>query len=71
MAFFCSLAGCSETFGDVFIGVVHFKDVALAHILVYENKAATGRHFCAEAIARYSDYVAKVAELFPQYKVPR
>ncbi|KAL4010692.1 hypothetical protein IC575_027703 [Cucumis melo] len=65
------LEGCSETYADVFIGVVHFKDVALAHILVYENKSATGRHFCAESIARYSDYVAKAAELFPQYKVPR
>ncbi|XP_023520271.1 cinnamoyl-CoA reductase 1 [Cucurbita pepo subsp. pepo] len=65
------LKGCNETFEDVFIGVVHFKDVALAHILVYENKAATGRHFCAEAIAGYSDYAAKVAELFPQYEVPR
>ncbi|KAM1951040.1 hypothetical protein ACFX15_005693 [Malus domestica] len=51
------------------MGSVHFKDVALAHILVYENKSATGRHLCVEAISRYGDFVAKVAELYPEYKV--
>lgn len=53
------------------MGSVHFKDVALAHILVYENKSATGRHLCVEAISHYGDVVAKVAELYPEYKVPR
>ncbi|RXH84918.1 hypothetical protein DVH24_041686 [Malus domestica] len=60
---------CTETYEDFFMGSVHFKDVALAHILVYENKSATGRHLCLEAISRYGDFVAKVAELYPEYKV--
>lgn len=64
-------AGCTETYEDFFMGSVHFKDVALAHILVYENKSATGRHLCLEAISRYGDFVAKVAELCPEYKVRR
>ncbi|KAM0999147.1 hypothetical protein FF1_005888 [Malus domestica] len=63
------LEGCTETYEDFFMGSVHFKDVALAHILVYENKSATGRHLCVEAISRYGDFVAKVAELYPEYKV--
>lgn len=53
------------------MGSVHFKDVALAHILVYENTSATGRHLCLEAISHYGDFVAKVAELYPEYNVPR
>ncbi|ONH99801.1 hypothetical protein PRUPE_6G051200 [Prunus persica] len=64
------LEGCTETYENIFMGSVHFKDVALAHILVYENKSATGRHLCVEAISHYGDFVAKVAELYPEYKVP-
>ncbi|XP_021810552.1 cinnamoyl-CoA reductase 1-like [Prunus avium] len=63
-------AGCIETYENIFMGSVHFKDVALAHILLYENKSATGRHLCVEAISHYGDFVAKVAELYPKYKVP-
>ncbi|XVF05794.1 hypothetical protein REPUB_Repub05bG0203300 [Reevesia pubescens] len=61
------LQGCKETYQDFSIGFVHYKDVALAHILVYENKSATGRHICVEAISHYGDFVAKVAELYPEY----
>ncbi|XP_061347150.1 phenylacetaldehyde reductase-like isoform X2 [Gastrolobium bilobum] len=65
------LQGCADTYENFFMGSVHFKDVALAHILVYENKAAAGRHMCVEAISHYGDFVAKVAELYPEYNVPR
>ncbi|GMP89793.1 hypothetical protein CsSME_00041199 [Camellia sinensis var. sinensis] len=53
------------------MGPVHVKDVALAHILVYENTSATGRHLCVEAISHYGDFTAMVAELYPEYNVPR
>lgn len=53
------------------MGSVHFKDVAMAHILVYENKSASGRHLCVEAITHYGDFVAKVADLYPEYNVPK
>lgn len=65
------LQGCTETYQDFFMGSVHVKDVALAHILVYENKSASGRHLCVEAITHYGDFAAKVAELCPEYNVPR
>ncbi|XP_027164454.1 cinnamoyl-CoA reductase 1 [Coffea eugenioides] len=65
------LQGCTNTYEDVFMGSVHVKDVALAHILVYENSSSTGRHLCLEAISRYGDFAAMVAELYPEYKVPR
>ncbi|KAG7946726.1 hypothetical protein I3843_14G057000 [Carya illinoinensis] len=65
------LQGCTETYENFFMGSVHFKDVALAHILVYENKSASGRHLCVEAISHYGDFVAKVAEIYPEYEVKR
>ncbi|KAL5580667.1 hypothetical protein UlMin_013109 [Ulmus minor] len=65
------LQGWTETYDGFFMGSVHFKDVALAHILVYENKSASGRHLCVEAISHYGDFAAKVAELYPEYNVPR
>ncbi|CAN0903992.1 Cinnamoyl-CoA reductase 1 [Linum grandiflorum] len=64
------LQGCTETYEDFFMGSVHFKDVALAHIMVYENPSAAGRHLCVEAISHYGDFVAKVGELYPEYNVP-
>ncbi|GJT61053.1 cinnamoyl-CoA reductase 1 [Tanacetum coccineum] len=64
-------AGCTDTYENYFMGSVHVKDVALAHILVYENTSATGRHLCVEAITHYGDFAAKVAELYPEYNIPR
>lgn len=63
--------GCTDTYENFFMGSVHFKDVALAHILVYENPSACGRHLCVEAISHYGDFAAKVAELYPEYDIPR
>ncbi|CAK9171671.1 unnamed protein product [Ilex paraguariensis] len=65
------LQGCTDIYEDIFMGSVHVKDVALAHILVYENTSATGRHLCVEAISHYGDFAAKVAELYPEYNLPR
>ncbi|XP_011089281.1 cinnamoyl-CoA reductase 1 [Sesamum indicum] len=65
------LQGCTEVYEDFFMGSVHVKDVALAHLLVYENTSATGRHLCVEAISHYGDFAAKVAELYPEYNVPK
>ncbi|XP_068669464.1 cinnamoyl-CoA reductase 1-like [Aristolochia californica] len=65
------LQGCDEPYENFYMGSVHVKDVALAHILLYENSSASGRHLCLESIAHFSDFAAKVAELFPEYKVAR
>ncbi|KAL5974953.1 hypothetical protein ACLOJK_031629 [Asimina triloba] len=64
------LEGNTEEYGDFYMGSVHVKDVALAHILVYENPSASGRHLCVEAICHFSDFAVKVAELYPEYKIP-
>ncbi|GMP89782.1 hypothetical protein CsSME_00041196 [Camellia sinensis var. sinensis] len=65
------LQGCTDTLQDFYGGAVHVKDVALAHILVYESTSATGRHLCAESISHFGDFAAKVAEIYPEYKLPR
>lgn len=65
------VTGDKETYEDFFMGMAHFKDIALAHILAFENKKAAGRHLCVEAIRHYSDFVAMVADLYPEYNVVR
>ncbi|XP_058075104.1 cinnamoyl-CoA reductase 1-like isoform X2 [Magnolia sinica] len=65
------LQGCTNSYEDVYMGSVHVKDVALAHILVYENPSASGRQLCVEAICHFSDFAAKVAEMYPEYQLPR
>ncbi|XLR06404.1 hypothetical protein S83_034342 [Arachis hypogaea] len=65
------LKGDKETYEDFFMGMAHFKDIAMAHILAFENKKASGRHLCVEAIRHYGDFVAKVAELYPEYNVAK
>ncbi|KAL8140073.1 hypothetical protein V2J09_006094 [Rumex salicifolius] len=65
------LQGSTEALEDLYMGCVHVKDVALAHILVYENPSASGRHLCVESISHFGDFAAKVSELYPEYSVPR
>ncbi|CAI0473819.1 unnamed protein product [Linum tenue] len=45
-------------------------DVALAHILVFENPAASGRYLCAESVLHRGEVVEILAKLFPDYPVP-
>ncbi|XP_047942149.1 phenylacetaldehyde reductase-like [Salvia hispanica] len=55
----------------LFMALVHVKDVALAHILLYENTSAAGRHLCVESLSRYDDFAQHMERLYPQYKLPR
>ncbi|XP_010906829.1 cinnamoyl-CoA reductase CAD2 [Elaeis guineensis] len=56
---------------NLHMGCVDVRDVALAHVLLYEKPSAQGRHLCVEAMTRWCDFVAKVAELYPEFQVPR
>ncbi|XP_058075102.1 phenylacetaldehyde reductase-like [Magnolia sinica] len=62
--------GSNEPYENYYMGSVHVKDVALAHILAYEVPSASGRHLCVEGICHFSDFAAKVAELYPEYNIP-
>nr|GEV17133.1 reverse transcriptase domain-containing protein [Tanacetum cinerariifolium] len=62
---------CMDTYEKYFMGSVHVKNVALAHILVYKNTSATTRHVYVEAITHYCDVATKVLELYREYNIPR
>ncbi|CAN6450048.1 unnamed protein product [Victoria cruziana] len=64
------LTGAVKTYANSVQAYVHVKDVALAHILVFENPAASGRYLCAESVLHRGDIVAILAKLFPEYPVP-
>ncbi|KAH0982881.1 hypothetical protein GBA52_010058 [Prunus armeniaca] len=49
---------------------VHVRDVALAHILVYETPSASGRYLCAESVLHRGDVVEILAKFFPEYPIP-
>ncbi|KAL1558353.1 phenylacetaldehyde reductase-like [Salvia divinorum] len=54
-----------------FMTLVHVKDVALAHILLYENISAAGRHLCVESLSRYDEFVEQMEKAYPEYKLPK
>lgn len=56
---------------ELFMALVHVKDVALAHLVLYENTSAAGRHLCVESLSRYDDFAQHMERLYPQYKLPR
>ncbi|KAL1558526.1 phenylacetaldehyde reductase-like [Salvia divinorum] len=55
----------------LFMALVHVKDAALAHIVLYENTSAAGRHLCVQSLSRYDDFAQHMERLYPQYKLPR
>ncbi|XP_015062487.1 cinnamoyl-CoA reductase 1-like [Solanum pennellii] len=60
----------SETYPNSTFGWVNVKDVALAHILAFENPAANGRYLMVESVAHYSEIVKILRELYPTMKLP-
>ncbi|CAI0420765.1 unnamed protein product [Linum tenue] len=64
------LTGSAKTYANSVQAYVHVKDVALAHILVFENPAAAGRYLCAESVLHRGEVVEILAKLFPEYPVP-
>eukprot|EP00252_Welwitschia_mirabilis_P006144 TRINITY_DN1687_c0_g1_i4.p1 TRINITY_DN1687_c0_g1~~TRINITY_DN1687_c0_g1_i4.p1 ORF type:complete len:330 (+),score=55.40 TRINITY_DN1687_c0_g1_i4:205-1194(+) len=64
------LNGSAKTYANAVQAYVHVRDVAEAHILVYENPSSCGRYLCAESVLHRGDVVEILAELFPQYPLP-
>ncbi|XP_044485004.1 cinnamoyl-CoA reductase 1-like [Mangifera indica] len=64
------LNGSAKTYANSVQAYVHVKDVALAHILVYETPAASGRYLCAESMLHRSEVVEILAKFFPEHPVP-
>ncbi|XP_054786833.1 tetraketide alpha-pyrone reductase 1 [Prosopis cineraria] len=65
------LQGETEKFGwHGRMGYVHIDDVALCHILVYENEAASGRYLCSSTVLDNHELTSLLAVRFPWLPIP-
>ncbi|XP_038905284.1 cinnamoyl-CoA reductase 1-like [Benincasa hispida] len=64
------LTGSAKTYVNAVQGYVDVKDVAKAHVLVYETPSASGRYICVESMLHRGDLVDILANFFPQYPLP-
>ncbi|XP_010942096.1 cinnamoyl-CoA reductase 1 [Elaeis guineensis] len=64
------LDGSAKKYANAVQAYVDVRDVALAHLLVYEAPGAAGRYLCAESVLHREDVVRILAKLFPGYPVP-
>ncbi|XP_020600015.1 cinnamoyl-CoA reductase 1-like [Phalaenopsis equestris] len=61
------LNGSAKTYANTVQAHVHVRDVADAHILVFEDPC---RYLCVESVLHCEDLIRILAKLFPQYAVP-
>ncbi|KAJ3669249.1 hypothetical protein LUZ60_011199 [Juncus effusus] len=66
-----NLINGAETFQNASVRWVNVKDVAMAHILAYENPSANGRYLLVERVAHYSEIVEIIRELYPSLSLPQ
>ncbi|XP_074278917.1 cinnamoyl-CoA reductase 1-like [Silene latifolia] len=64
------LTGSAKTYANSVQLYVHVKEVALAHVLVYENPLANGRYICAESALHRGEVCEILAKFFPEYPIP-
>lgn len=64
------LTGSAKTYANSTQAYVHVKDVALAHVLLYETPSASGRYLCAESVLHRGEVVEILAKFFPEYPIP-
>eukprot|EP01018_Ginkgo_biloba_P000118 Gb_06804 [translate_table: standard] len=64
------LTGSAKTYANLTQAYVDVRDVAKAHILVYELPSASGRYLCAETNLHRGELVDMLAKMFPHYPLP-
>ncbi|CAI0470978.1 unnamed protein product [Linum tenue] len=64
------LAGWVNTYANAVQGYVHVRDVARAHVLVFEAQSASGRYLCVDSVIHRGEVVDILAEMFPEYPLP-
>lgn len=65
------LQGSQDTQEYHWLGAVHVRDVAKAHVLLFETPAASGRYLCNNGIYQFGDFAERVSRLFPEFPVHR
>ncbi|XP_039134470.1 cinnamoyl-CoA reductase 1-like [Dioscorea cayenensis subsp. rotundata] len=63
------MRGAKKAYPNAVWGLVDVRDVAQAHILVYENPNAYGRYFCIATVVHRATFVGMLSELFPEYPI--
>uniref|UniRef100_A0A0D3FBX6 NAD-dependent epimerase/dehydratase domain-containing protein n=1 Tax=Oryza barthii TaxID=65489 RepID=A0A0D3FBX6_9ORYZ len=63
------LTGAAPTYPNAVAAYVDVRDVARAHVLVYERHDARGRYLCIGAVLHRAHLLQMLKELFPQYPV--
>lgn len=63
------LMGTKKTFPNAVAAYVDVRDVARAHLLVYERPAARGRYLCIGTVLHRANFIGMLKELFPTYPV--
>ncbi|KAF3971287.1 hypothetical protein CMV_005096 [Castanea mollissima] len=53
------------------MGYVHIDDVALCHILVYENETAHGRYLCSSTVLDNDELASLLAARYPSLPIPK
>ncbi|KAG9448666.1 hypothetical protein H6P81_008631 [Aristolochia fimbriata] len=64
------LTGSAKTYVNAVQGYVDVRDVAKAHLLVYENKSASGRYLCLESVLHRGKLVEILGKISPHYPLP-
>ncbi|KAL5981979.1 NADPH-cytochrome p450 reductase [Asimina triloba] len=64
------LNGSTKTYVNAVQAYVDVRDVALAHLLVFESPTAAGRYLCGETCLHRADVVQILSDLFPHYPIP-
>jgi cinnamoyl-CoA reductase len=64
------LTGSAKTYVNATQSYVSVKDVAFAHLLVYQTPSASGRYICAESSLHRGELVEILANDFPNYPLP-
>ncbi|KAL5707142.1 Tetraketide alpha-pyrone reductase 1 [Ranunculus cassubicifolius] len=52
------------------MGYIHIDDVALSHILVYENPNAHGRYLCSSLVVDNTELASFLAKRYPLLSIP-
>ncbi|XVF75111.1 hypothetical protein PTKIN_Ptkin13bG0161800 [Pterospermum kingtungense] len=65
------LQGSDDTQEFHWLGAVHVRDVAKAHLLLFHSPSASGRYLCTNGIYQFSQFAQTVSQLYPHYPVHR
>ncbi|XP_020221960.1 cinnamoyl-CoA reductase 2 [Cajanus cajan] len=63
------MMGSRETQEYHWLGVVHVRDVAKAHLLLYQSPTASGRYLCPNGIFQFSTFASLVSHLYPEFPI--